>query len=147
MLLDCINQVTETKDKFRGLPLGSRAVQIADGTTRNYFLTTFGRSTRETVCACEVQTDPTLSQALHMINGTAAHSKIAQGGVVKRLLDEGKTTEQVIDELYIRCLSREPTPEEKVELIKSVGTAEKPQAELEDIFWALLNSREFVFNH
>jgi hypothetical protein len=83
MLLDCISQVTETKEKFRGLPLGARAVQIADGTTSNYFLTTFGRAKRETVCACEAKTDPTLSQALHMLNGDAVHGKIAQGGVVK----------------------------------------------------------------
>ena len=60
MLRDCITQVTETKDKFRGLPLGARAVQIADGATSDYFLTTFGRSPRETVCACDVRTEPTL---------------------------------------------------------------------------------------
>ncbi|MEX1223649.1 MAG: DUF1549 and DUF1553 domain-containing protein, partial [Pirellulales bacterium] len=69
MLLDCIAQVTGSPDKFRGLPLGSRAVQIADGATRNYFLTTFGSSERLTACACDVKTEPTLSQALHMLNG------------------------------------------------------------------------------
>ena len=73
MLLDCICQVTETKDKFRGLPLGARAVQIADGATTDYFLTTFGRSPRETVCACDVRTEPTLSQALHLLNGDTVH--------------------------------------------------------------------------
>ena len=67
MLRDCISQVTETKDKFRGLPLGARAVQIADGATSDYFLTTFGRSPRETVCACDVRSEPTLSQALHLL--------------------------------------------------------------------------------
>ena len=115
MLLDCISQVTETKDKFQGLPLGARAVQIADGQTSTYFLTTFGRAKRETVCACEAKTDPTLSQALHMLNGDAVHGKIAQGGVVKKLLDQGKTPEQVIETLYVRCLSRKPTPEETAE--------------------------------
>ncbi|MFM7974074.1 MAG: DUF1549 and DUF1553 domain-containing protein, partial [Pirellula sp.] len=57
-MLDCISQVTTTKDKFRGLPLGARAVQIADGATSNYFLSTFGRSARTTVCADEATTDP-----------------------------------------------------------------------------------------
>ena len=63
VLLDAISQVTETKNKFRGLPLGARAVQIADGNTSNYFLKTFGRASRETVCSCEVKMEPNLSQA------------------------------------------------------------------------------------
>ena len=80
MLLDCISQVTETKNKFQGLPLGARAVQIADGKTTTYFLTTFGRATRETVCSCEVKMEPNLSQALHLLNGDTVNSRIAQGG-------------------------------------------------------------------
>ena len=147
MLLDCINQVTETKEKFQGLPLGARAVQIADGQTSNYFLTTFGRAKRETVCACEANSDPSLSQALHMLNGDAVHGKVAQGGVVKKLLDQGKTPEQVIENLYVRCLSRKPTPEEQQKLLAVVAGAENPQAGLDDVFWAILNSREFLFNH
>jgi hypothetical protein len=147
MLLDCINQVTETKEKFQGLPLGARAVEIADGQTSNYFLTTFGRAKRETVCACEANSDPSLSQALHMLNGDAVHGKVAQGGAVKKLLDQGKTPEQVIENLYVRCLSRRPTPEEQQKLLAVVAGAESPQAGLEDVFWAILNSREFLFNH
>jgi hypothetical protein len=147
MLLDCINQVTETKEKFQGLPLGARAVQIADGQTSNYFLTAFGRAKRETVCACEANSDPSLSQALHMLNGDAVHGKVAQGGAVKKLLDQGKTPEQVIENLYVRCLSRKPTPEEQQKLLAVVAGAENPQAGLEDVFWAVLNSREFLFNH
>ena len=79
MLRDSITQVTETKDKFRGLPLGARAVQIADGATSDYFLTTFGRSPRETVCACDVRNEPTLSQALHLLNGDTVQNKIREG--------------------------------------------------------------------
>jgi hypothetical protein len=92
-LLDCICTVTGTQEKFRGLPLGSRAVQIADGQTSNYFLTTFGRAPRDTVCACEAKTEPTLSQALHMLNGNTIGGKIAQGQVVSTLLKEGQTPE------------------------------------------------------
>src|SRR5690606_4222021 len=87
-LLDCISEVTESLDKFRGLPLGARAVQIADGNTSNYFLTTFGPASRDTVCACEAKTEPTLSQALHLINGSSVHNKIQAGGVVKKLYDQ-----------------------------------------------------------
>lgn len=147
MMLDCISQATLTKDKFQGLPLGARAVQIADGRTSNYFLTTFGRATRQTVCACEVNTDPNLSQALHLLNGDTAQNKIAQGGLVKSLLEAGKTPEQAIESIYIRCLTRKPTPEETAKLMEVVSQAANPQQGLEDVFWAVLNSREFIFNH
>jgi hypothetical protein len=147
MMLDCISQVTNTKDKFQGLPQGAHAVQIADGNTSTYFLTTFGRARRETVCSCEVRTDPSLSQALHMLNGDTLSTKIQQGGVVKSLLDAGKKPEQVIESLYIRCLSRRPTAEEQQKLAAVVSQAANPQEGLEDVFWAILNSREFVFNH
>ena len=147
MLLDCINQVTGTNDKFRGLPIGARAVQIADGQTSNYFLSTFGRAKRETVCACEATTDPTLSQALHMLNGAAAHGKIAQGGLVKKLLAEGKTPQDVIQSIYIRCLTRQPNDGEVAKLLAIVGQAPTPEEGLQDIFWAVMNSREMVFNH
>lgn len=151
VMLDTITQVTETKNKFQGLPLGARAVQIADGNTTDYFLTTFGRATRETVCSCEVKMDPSLSQALHLLNGPAVTTKIEQGGVVKRLLAEGKKPEQIIEELYVRSLSRKPTAEEVKQLMGQVATVGEDAAQrelvLNDVFWAVLNSKEFMFNH
>ena len=146
-LLDCISQVTGAHEKFRGLPLGARAVQIADGNNSNYFLTTFGRSRRETASACEVSTDPTLSQSLHLLNGSTVENKVRSGGLIKSLLDEGKTPEQVIEHLYIRALSRKPTDQERQALMGLFGEGVNPQQALEDVFWALLNSREFMFNH
>ncbi len=146
-LLDCISQVTGTQDKFRGLPLGARAVQIADGSTSNYFLTTFGRARRTTVCACETQTDPTLSQALHLLNGDTVTRKVTQGGIIKQLLEGGASAEQVIEDLYIRSLARRPTEEEMAQLQTLVADAADVNQGLEDVFWALLNSREFIFNH
>jgi len=146
-LLDSISQVTETKDKFQGLPAGARAVQIADGGVSTYFLTTFGRSTRATVGVCEVKTDPTLSQSLHLINGETVENKIREGRLVPRLLEEGKTPEQVIETIYVRCLSRKPTAEEYERLAPVIAQAESPQQGLEDVYWAVMNSREFLFNH
>ncbi|HUG18181.1 MAG TPA: DUF1549 domain-containing protein [Planctomycetaceae bacterium] len=146
-LLDSISQVTDTKDKFQGLPLGARAVQISDGSTSSYFLTTFGRASRETVCSCEVKMEPNLSQALHLLNGDTVNAKITQGGIVKKNLDAGKLPQDVLDELYIRCLCRRPTEAERTNLNEILLKEENQQQVLEDIFWALLNSREFLFNH
>ena len=147
MMLDCVNQVTNTKEKFRGLPLGARAVQIADGGTSTYFLNTFGRAPRDTVCDCEASTDPSLSQALHLLNGSATSGKITQGKVIAALLENDATAKDALDRLYVRCLSRLPTETERKELLTAVEQAPSPQEGFEDVFWAVLNSREFVFNH
>lgn len=147
VLLDVVSQITETKNKFRGLPLGARAVQIADGNTSNYFLTTFGRAKRETVCSCEVVMDPSLSQALHLLNGSTVNQKIKEGKLVERWLSESKTPAEIVAEIYLRALSRQPTSEEHAALVAAVDAAEDKRQALEDIFWAVLNSREFVFNH
>ena len=147
MLLDCISQATSTLDKFRGLPQGARAVQIADGRTTNYFLTTFGRSPRTTVCDCEASTDPSLSQALHLLNGNTTEGKIRQGKLVSSWLEQGLTVRQVIDRIYVRCLSRSATKRESDVLTKMVVEAGDDRVGLEDVFWSVLNSREFMFNH
>jgi hypothetical protein len=142
-----ISQVTETRNKFRGLPLGARAVQIADGNTTNYFLSTFGRAKRETVCSCEVKMEPNLSQALHFLNGATINEKIKSGNVIGRMLEAGSSPEQIINDLYLRCLSRGVTRVEIQSLLKGIEQQEHKQAALEDVFWAVLNSREFIFNH
>jgi hypothetical protein len=148
VLLDCISQVTETQDKFPGLPRGAKAVEIPDGNTGNYFLTTFGRATRTTVCSCEVKVDPNLSQALHLLNGSTIQRKIEQGEVVKKLLKEGKKPQEIIETLYVRCLGRQPTDEEFKKLEGFLqGDDVKPEQVLNDVFWSLLNAKEFVFNH
>ncbi len=145
--LDCISEVTETKNKFPGLPNGARAVQIADGRVSTYFLTTFGRATRETVCSCEVKLEPTLSQSLHLLNGETTTQRIAAGNLVGRRLAEKKAPDQLIDELYVRCLSRAPLPKEREKLLALVNADPDKKKALEDVFWSLLNSREFMFNH
>jgi hypothetical protein len=150
VLLDCVSQVTATPNKFKGLPLGARAVQIADGNTSNYFLTTFGRATRATVCSCEVKMEPNLSQALHLLNGDSVHQRINQGKIVPKLLEEKKTPAEIIEQLYLTTLSRPPTQGERDYLLEGVAKETEPakvREVLEDVFWALLNSKEFIFNH
>ena len=146
-LLDTISVVTDTKDKFNGLPTGSRAVQIADGGYSTYFLTTFGRATRETPCSCEVKMEPTLSQALHLLNGDTVNQKIKTGGVIEKLMKDKPKLEDRISDLYIRCFARRPTPEEVAKVTKALAIEPDPKKAMEDLFWALLNSREFLFNH
>ena len=148
VMLDSISSVTETKNKFQGLPLGARAVQIADGNVSTYFLRTFGRAERTTVCSCEVKMDPNLGQALHLLNGDITQNKINEGQTVKKMLDAKKTPEQVMEALYIRCFSRQPTPPEAKAILDAItATPAETQQILEDAFWALLNSKEFMFNH
>ena len=116
VLLDAITEITDTRNKFAGLPLGARAAQIANGNTSTYFLTTFGRAMRESVCSCEVKMEPNLSQALHLLNGDTVQSKIQEGALIERRLAEGKSPSEVIDELYVRCLCRKPTEKEMQQL-------------------------------
>ncbi|MEM8945146.1 MAG: DUF1553 domain-containing protein [Planctomycetota bacterium] len=149
VLLDCLTYATGKEERLPGLPPGARAVQIADGKASNYFLTTFGRAKRQTVCACESNAEPTLSQALHLLNGNTVHRRIAQGGLVQGWIDEGKKTREIIEAIYLRCLSRLPTDDESSRLLATLPANDKKvdREALQDVFWAVLNSREFLFNH
>jgi hypothetical protein len=91
--------------------------------------------------------EPNLGQALHLINGENVHEKIKQGGVVAKMQADGKTPQQIVADLYLRCLSRKPTEEEATAINEQLAGDAEPRAALEDVYWALLNSREFVFNH
>lgn len=147
VLLDVLSTATGSTEKLRGLPQGARAVEIADGRTSTYFLTTFGRATRETPCSCEVKMEPNLSQALHLLNGDAVNAKVVNGGLVKRLLKEGRTPTAITEELYLRTLSRAPTAAESAQLQRFFTEEKSNETVLNDLFWSLLNAKEFVFNH
>ena len=150
VLLDTLAQVTDTPNKFRGLPLGARAVNIADGNTSTYFLTTFGRATRKTVCSCEVKMEPNLSQALHLLNGDSVHNRIIRGKVINKMITDKFPPEEIVKSLYRKTLCRDPNETEVSRLNHSLANAKDPKEKavvLEDIFWALLNSKEYLFNH
>jgi len=150
---DSDSEVTDTKEKFRGLPLGARAVEIADGNTSDYFLRTFGRASRETVCSCEVKMEPNLSQALHLLNGNTVQKKLGETPIIGEALKTKKPPQEIVEDLYIRCFGRKPTEEEWSSVRAQLpGDDDKKKAEdtkkvLDDVFWALLNSEEFMFNH
>ena len=148
-LLDIIAQVTNVPSKFRGLPLGARAAEIADGTTSTYFLTTFGRAKRDTVCACEVKQEPSLSQALHLLNGDTVHDRIENGNVVGILIDKGASDPEIVHAIYVACLGRAPTAAEFADVAEELAHAgeEARRDVLNDAFWSVLNANEFIFNH
>jgi hypothetical protein len=81
-----------------------------------------------------------------LLNGDTTNTRIRQGKVVEASLKAGKKPDQIIDELYLRCYSRKPSTGEKANLLASLDS-ENPWEGLEDVFWALLNSKEFMFNH
>ena len=88
-----------------------------------------------------------MSQSLHMLNGDATTQRIRQGGLIPKRLAEKKTPDQMIEEMYLRTLVRRPSPIE-MDRLKAALNEEPDKAKgLEDVFWALMNTREFVFNH
>ena len=145
VLLDALAQATEVPDRFPGYPEGIRAGQLPDPTLKSYFLTVFGRSERVTACACERSGEVTLPQVLHLQNGETVVQKIASGqGRLARLLK--KTDDEVRDELFLATRSRLPSEAEKAAVKKALADGERGEV-FRDLFWALLNSKEFSFNH
>ena len=145
-LSDSLAAVTGVVEDLPRLAPGVRATELGDGADASYFLRVFGRAPRETSCACEVSDAPSLSQALHLVNGATVHAKVARGGVVKALIDAGLDDAAAVDALYERALCRAPVDAERaavLEVLAEAGDARK--AALEDVFWALLTSNEFLF--
>jgi hypothetical protein len=134
-------------DSYPGYPVGVRAVQLPDPSLRSYFLTMFGRSERVTACACERSGEVTMPQLLHLQNGDSVVNKIKAGdGRLARLFKDKRTDDQIIDELFLATLSRPATPEQRDRIKKSLADDNRDDV-LRDLFWALLNSKEFAFNH
>jgi hypothetical protein len=91
--------------------------------------------------------EPNLSQALHLLNGDTVNQKIVAGKTIETALKDGKTPEQIIDDLFVRCFSRKPTETESQRLAAALKDEKNPADVLHDVFWAMLNSKEFIFNH
>lgn len=148
VLLDAICQSTGVNEKYNGWPDGYRAIQIWDNRMPSYFFRIFGRPVRATVCECERSSQPSISQAMHLLNSPEIAEKIGNRHGTARRLAESIPPDEIIDELYLNTLSRFPTEAERVlmsQAFEESGTNKR--AATEDILWALLNSKEFVFNH
>lgn len=162
VLLDSVHLVMGAETKFEGMPVGMRAVCLPDNSfnTSSYFLTVFGRPDASSSCECERSLDASLSQALHLLNSKDIQTKLsADGGYAARLANDAARTESArLTELYRVALGREPRPAEleatraylakKVESAKDdAGKIKARREAFEDAVWALLNTKEFLFNH
>jgi hypothetical protein len=152
VLLDSILVATDGKHSFRSWPEGTKAIEYhpreSAPTAGDPFLATFGRSKRGSICACETRSEVTISQTLHLLVGGTMQKNVDQGTVIPALLKADKTPQEIIEELYIRALTRRPKPEELKALLELQSGPEKPDAQFyKDLFSSLLNSSEFLFLH
>ena len=147
-LLDAIDSATGVRTKFEKVPLGTKAIELPDAKYNNYFLSAFGKPRREAVCECERVSEPNLAQALHTLNGDMIETKIATPtGRVGVLMAEKKSPVEIIENLYLATLSREPTREERETCLKLLAEAKDPKAFHQDLLWSLLNTKQFQFVH
>jgi hypothetical protein len=147
VLLDAVAQSTGVPDQFPGYPLGIRAVQVPDPAVKSYFLKVFGRPERLTACACERNDEVTLPQLLHMQVGDTVENKLRSGqGTLAKWLKEKKSIEEVVELIFLTCLGRTPNMKETATIQQSLQQGSREEV-LRDLFWAVLNTKEFAFNH
>ncbi|HZE96715.1 MAG TPA: DUF1549 domain-containing protein [Planctomycetota bacterium] len=148
VLLDAISQVTGIPDAFAGYPVGMRAIQLPDPGVESHFLKLFGQSDRVTACACERNGEVTLPQLLHLQNGASVVDKIKNpDGRLAKLLKEEADNAKVVDQLFLSVMGRHPREAESKTVTRLLSDGSERGEVLRDLFWALLNSKEFVFNH
>ncbi len=149
VLLDAINQVTVSATDFADLPVGTRAVQLPDQTGGGYFLTVFGRPQADTACECERSQEANLAQSLHLLNSPEIQGKLTAptGRAAVLVADTSRPDEEKLKELYLWVYSRDPSADELAVATAHLGKSANKQQAYEDILWALLNTKEFLFNH
>ncbi|MEI6233378.1 MAG: DUF1553 domain-containing protein [Planctomycetota bacterium] len=147
-LLDAVCQITGTPEKFGNLPTGTRATETPAPQMNNQFLVAFGQPARQSSCACERQSQPSLTQALQLSNSQTVHQRLqSASSVAKRLVEQKKSDDDIITELYLTALCRLPRPDELKKTKDYIQSKPDRMAAVEDIAWTILNLREFVFRH
>lgn len=163
VLSDAIADVTGVRDRYTdivmadgstqkvdGYDADTRAIQLRDSAVRNYFLATFGRNAREITCECERSNQPSLVQVLHLSNGSTLNDKLAaKAGRITQLLATEPTPAALVEQAWMLALSRPPTEAERkpIEEMLADAKAEERREIVEDMYWSLLTSREFLFRH
>lgn len=162
VLLDAIDDLAQTRTDFPNLPPGTRAIGLPDNSynTASPFLRVFGRPENESVCECERIQTSSLAQSLHLMNAGDLKGKLSNAaGRAEQLAKSTSPLPERIEEIYSAAFSRKPTAEELATAIAYIGESrldtngqpvEQSRATREnfqDLFWALINSKEFLFNH
>lgn len=144
--MDAIAQATGVPDVFKDWPEARRAIQLPDNRYPSYFLDVFERSSRLVICDREENANA--SQALHFVNSPELQAKLGGAdGRLSRWLESGRSDGELLEEMFLSTLSRRPTPKEKDRLLTRIAAAPAKREVLEDVLWAILSSKEFVFNH
>jgi hypothetical protein len=151
VMLDAFSQVTGAPTAFKDMPPGWRALQLPDSNIESYFLESFGRAERKLTCECERTEEPSMAQVLHIANGDTVNQKLKQpNNRLDRLIAEGASDERVVEEVYLAALCRLPGESEKKEMLAMLsgakGDAKLRREIIEDVYWSVLSSREFLFN-
>ena len=159
VILDAMSSITGQESKFGGYPAGTRAIQLPDVRVESRFLESFGRPLR-LVCDVEERSDdPSVAQALHVINGETLNGKLrAEGNNIAAFLKLGLSDRKIVEHLFLSAFSRYPTESEEQRILEELRAVRRDQdvgralnrsrrESLEDLAWALLTSREFLFNH
>jgi hypothetical protein len=162
VLLDAIDDLSVTRTDFPNLPPGTRAIALPDNSYNNSsaFLKVFGRPENESVCECERIQTSSLAQSLHLMNANDVKSKLANGnGRAEVLAKSDKSSEQKIEEIYLAAFSRKPSDQELAVAVGYLNEVRKDTSgnpidpgknlreNLQDLLWAIINSKEFLFNH
>ncbi len=150
VLLDALSQVTGVPSGFPNYPAGRRAIQLPDANVASYFLKSFGRPVRSITCECERTAEPSMVQVLHLSNGDTLNKKLeATGNRLDQLIAAGTPNDKLIEEAYLAALSRLPTAAERQRLEAALADPSEPNRRLlvEDLYWGILTSKEFLLNH
>lgn len=149
VLLDALDQVTGGSTPFGGMPAGTRALQLPAANQDSYFLTVFGRPEGATACECERSNEANLAQSLHLLNSDEVQSKLSSGSGRAAVLAQSKDRPAAdkVRELYQFAYGRAPTADEQTIATAHVDKLAGGQQAYEDIVWALVNTKEFLFNH
>lgn len=150
VLYDALHLVTATTQGYGGLPAGTNALQLPDPAVGPYFLKVFGQPQGDTACECERSSEANLAQSLHLLNSSEVQGKISSGTGRAALLanEKERPDEERIKELYRWVYSRDPVADELQIAVAHIKKNEaNKKVAYEDIVWALINTKEFLFNH